>query len=303
MTLYVTSVSFEDRCLALVGDLRREGGGENRRVAVLDFRGYENVDPYLVNRVRLMRELEDLGCGVDVLEVGVSMPLGCARGLGEVVDGVGARRVVVDISTLPRSYVFTVCRLLCEKGVNGTLRYYKPETYGGQLSRGVGRVQAVPGFEGRSIGSGNTTLVLILGFEGYKALYAWEQLGPSKTVALLGDPPYRAEFLEIARQSNAELFRQLGSRGEIGRLNTFDVGVAYRELESLCNGLMERDADMEIIVCPLGTKLQCVAAFALAYRHREIGVACVSSLMYYTGDYSRGFVRDYVEVSLGALVS
>ena len=59
---------------------------------------------------------------------------------------------------------------------------------------------------------------------------------------------------------------------------------------------------MEIVVCPLGTKLQCVAAFAFAYRHREVAVACVSSLMYYTGEYSRGFVREYVEVSLRALV-
>ena len=163
-------------------------------------------------------------------------------------------------------------------------------------------MQAVPGFEGGSIGGGNTTLVLILGFEGYKSLYAWEQLGPSKTVALLGDPPYRAEFLETARRCNGELFRQLGSRGEVGRLNTFDVGRACKELEELYSDLVGNDAGTEIVVCPLGTKLQCVAAFALAYRHREVAVACVSSLMYYTGDYSRGFVREYVEVSLGALV-
>lgn len=302
MTLYITSVSFEDRCLALVGDLRRVGVESDSRVAVLDFRGYENVDPYLVNRAQLMRELGALGCGVDVLEVGVSTPLGCALGLEDVMERVGAQRVVLDISTLPRSYVFTVCKVLCEKKVECTLRYYKPETYGGQLSRGVRRVQAVPGFEGRSIGSDNTTLVLILGFEGYKSLYAWEQLGPSKTIALLGDPAYRAEFLETARRSNAELFRQLGSRGVVGRLNTFDVGLACAELERLYSDLIGKDAGVEIVVCPLGTKLQCVAAFALAYRHREIGIACVSSLMYYTGDYSRGFVREYVEVSLRALV-
>lgn len=302
MTLYITSLSFEDRCLALVGDLRQAGAEPDSRVAVLDFRGYENVDPYLVNRARLMRELGALGCGTDVLEVAVSAPLGCALGLGDVVETVGVQRVVLDISTLPRSHVFTVCKMLCEKKVECTLRYYKPEMYGGQLSRGVRRVQAVPGFEGRGIGSDNTTLVLILGFEGYKSLYAWEQLGPSKTIALLGDPPYRREFLETARRSNAELFRQLGSRGIVGGMNTFDVELAYGELEGLYRDLIRKDAGAEIVVCPLGTKLQCVAAFALAYRHREVSIVCVSSLMYYTGDYSRGFVREYVEVSLGALV-
>ena len=122
MTLYITSVSFEDRCLALIRDLRQSGAGGDSRVAVLDFRGYENVDPYLVNRAQLMRELEVLGLRVDVLEVSVNAPLGCVLGLVDILERVGARRVVLDISTLPRSYVFTVCKVLCEKKVECTLR-------------------------------------------------------------------------------------------------------------------------------------------------------------------------------------
>ena len=303
MTLYITSVSFEDRCLALLRDLaQEEERGEERHIAVLDFRGYEAVDPYLVNRAQFMRDAAEIGCGVDVVDAAPSCPLEGRARLEEIVKEVGARRVVVDISTLPRNHLFGICRLLCEAGGSTTLRYYKPEAYGGQLSRGVRRVEPMPGFEGKGVGDGSLTLVLILGFEGYKSLYAWEQLGPSRTIALLGDPPYRAEFLDMARRRNGELFRQMGGRGEVGRLHTFDVGVAYGELEGLYRRLVDEDPGVEIAVCPLGTKPQTVAAFALGYNHLDVGVAYVSSLMYYTGDYSRGFVREYVEVSLDALV-
>ena len=145
-------------------------------------------------------------------------------------------------------------------------------------------------------------MILILGFEGYKALYAWEELGASRTIALLGDPPYKEEFLETAKRQNSELFRRLGGRYEQGRLHTFDIGVAHRQLLALYARLKEEDEDVEITLCPLGTKPQSVAAFAFAYRHPEVAVAYVSSLMYYTGDYSRGFDPEYVQVALESLI-
>ena len=199
--------------------------------------------------------------------------------------------------------MFTICRLVCELGLSATIRYYKPQFYGGQLSRGVRGVQAVPNFEGVAVGSGNTALVLILGFEGYKALYAWEELGASRTIALLGDPPYRGEFLETAKEQNGELFRQLGDRYEQGRLHTFDIRIAHQQLLALYTRLKKEDEDVEITLCPLGTKPQSVAAFAFAYKHPEVAVAYVSSLMYYTGDYSRGVDPEFVQVTLESLIA
>ena len=189
MTLYITSISFEDRCLALAADL--ESGSEQRRVAVLDFGGYESVDPYLLNRARFVERIKKAGVPLEVLPVSLSLPLDGERKLRGVVAEAAPARVVLDVSTLPRNYLFSTCRLLCEMKTRTAIRYYKPETYGGQLSRGVRHVQSVPGFEGAAVGGGSTVLVLILGFEGYKSLYAWEEMGASRTILLLGDPPYR----------------------------------------------------------------------------------------------------------------
>ena len=301
MTLYITSVSFEDRCLALASDIAASDETEKQAV-VLDFSGYETVDQYLANRAGVLKSLQGASCSTRTLPVSLASPLEGNRRLGELINKACPTKVVLDISTLPRSYLFTICRLLAESKLNTTIRYYKPERYGRRLSRGVRRVQAIPGFEGDAIGIGVTTLFLILGFEGYKSIYAWEQLGASKTVALIGDPPYRQDFLDISRRNNSELLDQLGDRADIRQLHTFDAVTAHDQLLQVYEDLRRRYENVEVTICPLGTKLQSLAAFAFAYHHPSVSVAYVSSLMYYTGDYSQGFKQDYVEVSLQSLL-
>ena len=302
MTLYITSLSFEDRCLALPSDIMASDETE-KEVVVLDFSGYENVDPYLANRARIIQSLAAANCSTRTFAVSLASPLDGRRQLEELIREECPAKVLLDISTLPRNYLFTICHLLAESKVDTTIRYYKPEIYGRQLSRGVRRVQAIPGFEGDAVGVGATILVLILGFEGYKAVYAWEQLGASKTVALIGDPPYKQDFLGIAQRNNSELLERLGDRADVRPLHTFDVETAHKQLLQVYEDLWRQYENVEITVCPLGTKPQSLAAFALAYQHPSVSVAYVSSLIYYTGDYSKGFDRDYVEVSLQSLLT
>ena len=164
-------------------------------------------------------------------------------------------------------------------------------------------MQAVPGFEGARGAPGDPVLVVILGFEGYKALHAWEELGGGETILLMGDPPYRPGFLETARENNGELIRRLAGRGRVEALHTFDIRKAHAQLIEIYEELRGRKGTVEMTLCPLGTKPQSVAAFALAYTHPEVAIACVSSLMYYTGDYSRGYQPEYVEISLQGLVA
>ncbi len=301
MTLYIMGVSFEDRCLALASDIGASDDTE-KQALVLDFNGYDNVDPYLANRATLRKTLDDAGCSARTLHVNLNSPLAGKRRLEEELNEARPAKVILDISTLPRNYLFTVCHLLADSEINTTVRYYKPETYGSQLSRGVRSVHAIPGFEGDGVGFGATILVLILGFEGYKSVYAWEQLGASKTIALIGDPPYRQEFCEIAKRNNSELLDKLGSRADLRQLHTFDVVTAHRQLLQIYEEVQKEYENAEVTICPLGTKPQSLATFAFAHHHPRVSVAYVSSLTYYTGDYSKGFNRDYFEVSLQSLL-
>src|SRR5207249_1137302 len=196
------------RCLALCQALPESRPSD--AVILVDFHGYENVSPYLLHRGMQQSMLRRKGYRILSIETDIVAPLGAVMQLEKAIIGCGPQDVLLDISALPRNHLFAFSRLLATTGLPIKFRYYRPESYGNELSRGVRWIQAMPGFEGDVDPGGEAALIVILGFEGYKALYAWEAIGPTKVIALLGDPPYEPEFLETARQNNRELLEQYG---------------------------------------------------------------------------------------------
>lgn len=300
MTLIVVAVSFEERCRALVENLGEQASSSE--VLVVEFEGYENIGEYLYNRVRIHRVLARSGARSHIVNIHPNRPLESLQRIASVLHRLGPSDVVLDISVLPRYYLFGLCRLLALIEVPTRVRYYRPEFYGNSLSRGIGAVSAIPGFEGEMNIGGTLTLGIILGFEGYKAIHAWERIGPTKCIALFGDPAYRKEFLATSRCHNADLLSTSDGIEERS-LHTYDVGEAVSTLRSVWVESIESERDSSLILCPLGTKLQSLACFAISFCNPEIGVINVSSLVYYTGNYSRGVEPTYSEYSLQQILS
>ena len=300
MTLIIVAVSFEERCRALVESLGEETS--NSEVLVVQFEGYENIGEYLYNRVRIHRDLDRFGAPSHIVNIHPSRPLESLHRISSVLHLLDPSDVVLDISVLPRYYLFGLCRLLASIEMPTRVRYYRPQFYGDSLSRGIGTVTAIPGFEGEMNMGGTLTLGIILGFEGYKAIHAWERIGPTRCIALFGDPAYREEFLEVSRCRNADLLSTSDGIEERS-LHTYDVGEAVSTLQRVWVESIESERDSSLILCPLGTKLQSLACFAVSFCNPEIGVVNVSSLVYYTGDYSRGVEPSYSEYPLQEILS
>lgn len=300
MTLYVTGVSFEERCLALPESLSLRTG--NERALLVEFLGYENVGPYLQNRARIHQVLRAKGYAPVVIEGEPSRPLEALRQIAEEIKRTTPEKVFLDISTLPRNYLFGVCRLLALYHIPTFIRYYKPQDYGTELSRGVGSVQTIAGFEGSSTSSGEVVLAIILGFEGYKALQAWERIGPTRVIALLGDPPFKPGFLDRSRQHNDELLTKLKDV-HVERLHTSDVLVAKNQLQRLYQECTSGGREISFVLCPLGTKLQSLAAFAFATQNKDVSVLYVSSLRYFSENYSTGYHSEFTQVALNDLLA
>lgn len=300
MTLYISSISFEDRCRALPQGLQMPETDDH--VLLLDFLGYENVAPYLFNRSEIINNLQGKGYPTQRLMADLSTPIGSLRRIETAISNTNPSDVILDISTLPRNYLFGLCRLLVMTGTPTKIRYYRPNKYGNELSRGIGSVRTMAGFEGDVGPRGETILVVILGFEGYKALHAWERIGPSKVIALFGDPPYKPEFLELSKKYNAEFLEQAGNVKTLS-LHTHDVIVAKSQLQAIYEEVTSERPENSFILCPLGTKLQSLAAFSIAYKNQDVAVSYVSSLSYFTDDYSRGHEPDFIEVSLSGLIA
>ena len=300
MTLFVVAPSFEERSLGLVQQLVPDAN--NDQVIMLDFNGYQNVGPYLYYRTKMLRKLQQKDIEPVRVAVDRHRPVVAMSRLNDWVERIAPSRVVVDVSVLPRDYLFGICRLLAIVGLPTSIRYYRPQEYGRNLSRGVGLVRAIPGFEGEMSTTGEVLLAIVLGFEGYKALHVWERIGPTKCVALVGDPPYRDKFLDWSKAHNEGLLNTIDGL-QVRSLHTHDVKMAVSQLKAMYDDARESERDAAVILCPLGTKLQSLACFALSYHYRDVTVANVSSLRYYSKDYSKGVDPAYVEIGLRELLS
>lgn len=300
MKLFVVAVSFEERCRAVLGDVVERSPDEE--ILVIDFLGYENIGPYLYNRNTMLTELKNKGFTPKRIAVQIAKPLDAISRIQTAIEKVDPENVTLDISVLPKTYLFGLCRLLLSMGIETQLRYYKPTDYGKFLSRGVGSVSSISGFEGEVTTTGELNLAIVLGFEGYKALHVWESVGPTKCTALAGKPPFREEFLAYSLKSNADLLGAVEGI-QFADLHTFDVQLAIGQLKAVYCEAKRSSQDSSFVLCPLGTKLQSLACFGLAYCKPDIAVVTVSSLIYYSGEYSWGIDPAYTEIALGDVVA
>ena len=298
MTSYVTSISFENRCFAQVKELT--DSQDDCTALIIDFEGYENVGAYLANRRELLLLLKNRNISTRVIRARLRAPLTLIHELEKHSDWLSSD-IVLDISTLPRPHLFCIAKFLIDQGRPVEVVYYRPEKYGSHLSRGVHSIFSLPGFEGDMDLRGSTILALILGFEGYKALYAWEAIGPAKTEAFLGDPPFRQEFLDTSKENNKDLLAQIPNV-HTRSLHASDAGKAIQQLANFVLECKSHNQHDSIIVCPLGTKIQALACLALAYAERDITIAYVSSRNYFTDAYSRGYDREPLKFSLNTLI-
>lgn len=300
MKLYIVATSFEERCRAVLADVVERSPDDE--VLVIDFLGYENVGPYLYNRNTILTELKNKGFAPRRIAVQISRPLDAISRIQTAIEKLDPENVTLDISVLPKTHLFGLCRLLFSMGIETQLRYYKPSEYGKFLSRGIGSVSSISGFEGEITTTGELNLAIVLGFEGYKALHAWESVGPTKCTALAGKPPYREEFLAYSMESNRDLLGAVEGI-QFADLHTFNVQLAIAQLKEVYNKAKMSNRDSSFVLCPLGTKLQSLACFGLAYCNPDIAVVTVSSLTYYSGEYSWGIDPEYTEIALRDIVA
>lgn len=297
MSVFINAISFEDRCLAVPMQVPMATASDNQ-FYTLDFVGYEDVAPYVFNKSEMLKHLKEKDYKTELIPASVTAPLHAIDELKVRLDGQLDGRVVLDISSLPRTFIFTFAKFLAGLGALISIRYARPITYGSELSRGVRLLSAIPGFEGQVDPEGMSILVIILGLEGYKADYAVEIIGPSRIVALVGDPPFEDSLIERSRRNNQTLLRR--SNLQERTMHTFDPFIGLEQLEGIYNEVS--GPDTSLILCPLGTKVQSLASFAFAERHPEVGVVYISSVRYLPEEYSQGFLSEVSEFDLADLL-
>jgi len=259
---FVLFASPEHRCLGVV---KRFGNYSASRSIVLHITDEENAEREN-NREAIRGILEQVSDCVDQPMrhddpiCGVTELAGLIQE-AQTPDG----WVTIDISTFPRNSLLLTLRAIdtLQPRPNVRLLYTEPGDYIPAISRpissGLCQIGSVPTFSAPYTADQELVLVVFLGFERDRVLGLWQSIGPHKTIAVIGDPPYRPEWRGVSERINAALLAGV-PEGSIFRVDPLNPLATYGFIRQVIGESPARGRD-NFYLAPLGTKPQVVGVY------------------------------------------
>lgn len=197
----------------------------------------------------------------------------------------GNLNITVDISGFTKIYLLEMLQfLIVELGIRMPRILHTTQSYlPTKLTKGVEEVDLISNFIGEPSPGKETLLILFLGFEPERALTVWENFYPSKTIALLTNPPRDNNFkyLKYAHDNNSYLI----SRPSV-EVRDVPSDNAY-EVQQVLESIWKESSELfNIIIGPFGTKPQTIGVFLFWLEHREVQIV-YSFPVEYTKSYLR----------------
>ncbi|MBK6968329.1 MAG: hypothetical protein IPH29_04190 [Candidatus Microthrix sp.] len=212
------------------------------------------------------------------------------RDTAQVADFLRAQTfpVTIDISCLPHAVWSAFVRGAVHHKVPLTAWYVEPSRYetedaqirnGRYLSRSVGGAGPLPGFSTLATGgSGDRTIVFLLGFEGSRLGHmaaALDAFG-ARVHAVVADPGFKDEYVATAMKGNLQALSRLGISPNVHleRVPANEPLEIVRLLDRL-----GKDDGSEMIVVPLGPRTHALGA-VIYYLQRELEGNHMPKLVY-----------------------
>jgi len=223
-------------------------------------------------------------------------PLDGYAKLADALTEIGVRsrthpRITLDVSVLTKSYLLVLLKAL--ESVNGAWKrvvYSEPAAYyPDRLTVGVSSISYVPLFCGRTTSLKPDLLVAFLGFEGERAFAIWEHYEADHTIALVGSPGYRPRYPGTSRDLNRSLLGEYGVESQ--EVPTRDPDMVATTLKDI----WRRFPDHNLLLAPLGTKLQALGLYLFLRDNPECGgqVVYATPAAYYANYYAKGSGKVY----------
>ena len=190
------------------------------------------------------------------------------RTLDIALSNTGTDPVLLDISVFTKRHLLMTLRWLDDRDCWDRLWiiYSEPGDYLVSqyipLSFGLSRIHQVPGFCATPDMSRPLHLAVFLGYEGDRALAAYELIQPMEATLIVPHPPYRPEWEGRTEAFNREIIKLVGERSII-RVDAIDPMSTVEGLKA-CLGAEDIRAPHCKVVCPLGTKPQTVGVYIYA---------------------------------------
>ena len=287
--LFVCCASFENRCLN--GVLRLASGFRTRFSIIFvieePFYSKEVDDNLATLQSNLTRHTAE---GVYVIRCQRDNPTEAINQLKNIWPRCKPKDtdepyITVDISGFTKIYLLQLLHyLVAEQNLGIPRLIHTTQSYAAtRLTRGVEQITTVPNFFGTVSFEKQTVLVLLLGFESERTLSVWKHFNPTRTIALISNPPRNGQmdYFEYAQKNNASLLAQPGV--ELRDIPPDDPYGVRNTLESIYHEVREAS---NMVIGPFGTKPQTVGVCLFCLEHPKVQV-----IYSYPSSYTRSYLQ------------
>jgi hypothetical protein len=211
------------------------------------------------------------------------------------------KEIAVDITVFTKPFFFLLFRVLKEKFRirHVYVIYTEPEKYKGKnpdadeiiLTEGLDRVESIPGFTGSSINP-KEALIVQLGFEGKRALDVFNSINPEIVYAINGFPSYQPGWHKISFEENMRFLSESRSYEHLFSAPAADPFETEKVVSKVAREIKQKGG-LNIVIAPLGTKIQAFGALLYALKDDDTKVVYPFP-SFYKADYSYKFGPSWI---------
>ncbi len=249
----------EDRCLGTINRLTPDYHA--RTVYLIRYTNHESRKR-AENIEKMRQKLSTVGPIRDI-QIDEEKPIPVIMDLIEEItkSAINTRkaRISIDISTIRKWHLLIFMKAFEAVKERHLLRflYTEPEDYVTDLfqplSFGIKDIFPIPNYSGNFDFSRDSLLVLMLGYEGDRALALFEEMDPTECLLLIAKPSYHEEWEGRAEVMNKGIISAVGS-SQIRYIHSRNpILVAYQLRELLSHTHFKQ---YNHVISPLGTKPQ-----------------------------------------------
>jgi hypothetical protein len=294
--IFLCCTSFEDRCSRSSEILNTI----NAEIKTGIIHNYKECDPQNFRGINA-KIIEDnlqpisnqlyhyLGSSVSDPKEGVSRFL---EFLQEKNVNLIGKSVLIDITVFTKPFFYLLVKTFKDKlGLRKfSVIYTEPERYktvnqaNGEiiLTQGLDRIESIPGFLGSSVNQ-KDALIIILGFEGKRALDVYYHISPEITFAINGFPAYQPGWNKVSLEANIRFLTESKAHERLYSAPAMDPFETEKVLRNICDEI--RPKGLNIVIAPLGTKIQAFGAMLYALKDNDAKIVYPFP-SYFKTDYS-----------------
>lgn len=296
--VFICSGSPEERCN---GTIRKLAPNYKANVVLL-LRYTDHESQKREKNIRKMKErLEKVG---EIKEIAIdeAKPMPMIREIIQNIEKYASvskkPKISIDISTIIKWHFLIFLKALDLNKLleNARILYTEPEDYVTDLfqplSFGIRQIFPIPTYSGNFDFSNDSLLVLILGYEGDRAIALLEEMDPAECLLLIAKPAYHKEWEGRAEELNVGIINIVG-KSKIEYVDSRNPVLVSQQLYEILSN--SKYSKYNHVISPLGTKPQTLGLYLyLSTNPANTILVYGSPLRHNESFYSKGIGRSWV---------